>query len=312
MGLNHGGVMAIDFNQRTLSASELMVTWQAYQRLRHEQPELFGLKSTGLASLDFILQGGVEFGQYVLIGGSQKSGKTTLIKHMANAYGEQDVNSIFFSAEMTNMQLGTMFVSGATGIERSRIRGLGLEVEDWEKISEAAPDIGRLSLTFNYGFSTLTDIKNIIMEIESVTGRPIRAIFGDYIHLMEGPGGFNRQEAIAWISRGLKMLSITRELPMAVFFAAQLNRESVKGGLIQATAFLGSGQLERDMDIGMIIHNVKDDIDGKDIPNVKQITVVGSRETAVGECRVNYNGATATLSNQVKIVQGQKESYWYP
>jgi len=161
--------MEIDFNQRTLSSPELMVTWQAYQKLRHEKPELFGLKSTGLASLDFILQGGVEFGQYVLVGGAQKMGKSTLLKHIANAYGEQDVNSIFFTAEMTNMQLGTMFVSGATGIERSRIRGLGLETEDWARISEAADEISKLSLTFNYGFSTLTDIKNIIIETTKET-----------------------------------------------------------------------------------------------------------------------------------------------
>jgi replicative DNA helicase len=304
--------LEIDFNQKTLSSTQLMVVWKAYQRLRHEKPELFGLKSTGLASLDYILQGGVEFGQYVLVGGAQKSGKTTLLKHLAQSYGEQDVNSIFFSAEMTNLQLGTMFISSATQIERSRIRGLGLEVEDWDMIENASENIGKLSLTFNYGFSTLRDMINVINAVESVTGRPIRAVFGDYIHLMEGPKGMNRQEQLAMISRGLKTLSITRELPIAVFFAAQLNRESVKGAVIEATSFLGSGQLERDMDIGMIIHNVKDEIDGKDIPNQKQITIVGSRETGVGECRVSYNGTTASLSNNVKIVEGQKESWWMP
>jgi len=303
--------MEIDLTQRTMSAGQMVLTWKAYQRLRHEKPELFGLKSTGLASLDFILQGGVEFGQYVLVGGAQKGGKTTLLKHIAKTYGEQQVNSIFFSAEMTNMQIGSMFVSGATQIERSRIRALGLNAQDWEKIDAVEEEIRDLSLHFNYGFATIKDIKDVVKEVEKVTERPVRAIFGDYIHLMESKIGGNRQEQIASISRRLKLFSITHHMPVAVFMAAQLNRESVKGTVIEMTSFLGSGQLERDMDIGMIVHAVKDD-DGDDMPHQKQISVVGSRETGIGECRISYNAETATLGDNKKIVSGQKDDYWYP
>ena len=46
----------IDYNQKTLNAAELMTAWKSFQKLRHEHPELFGLKSTGLASLDHIIQ----------------------------------------------------------------------------------------------------------------------------------------------------------------------------------------------------------------------------------------------------------------
>jgi replicative DNA helicase len=129
---------------------------------------------------------------------------------------------------------------------------------------------------------------------------------------MESKQGRTRQEQIASISRRLKLLSISRDWPMAIFMAAQLNRESVKGTVIEMTSFLGSGQLERDMDIGMIIHNIEDD-DGDALPNAKMISVVGSRETDIGECRVSYNGATATLGDHVKIVQDKKKgSYWQP
>lgn len=303
--------MEIDFTERTLDTSRLLLTWKAYQKMRHEKPELFALKSTGLASLDHILQGGVEFGQYVLVGGAQKGGKTTLLKHIAKSYGEQDVNSIFFSAEMTNMQIATMFISGATNIERSRIRAIGLESKDWETIDESIAELEHMPMHFNYGFASVKDMKSVITEVEKITERPVRAVFGDYIHLMEDSTSHSRQEQIAHISRQLKLMSITRKYPMCVFMAAQLNRESVKGTVIEATSFLGSGQLERDMDIGMIIHNVLDEA-GDVVPNQKQITVVGSRETGVGECRVMYNGSTATLSNNIKIIEGQKDDYWMP
>ena len=300
---------------RLLYANELTTEWLAYQRLRYQYPEKFALKRTGLKQLDLILEGGIELGQYVLIGGAQKAGKTTMLLKVAKSFGEQGVNSVIFSAEMSNMQLGTMLFSTISGVERSKIRKLGLEIADWGLLETAAGEIGHLSIAFDYGFSSVRDITKIIPEIEAKTQMPVQAVFGDYIHLMEDPDSRgSRQDEIASISRSLKRMALNAKFggvghdPMAVIFAAQLNREAVKGRLIQATSFLGSGQLERDMDIGLIIHEVEDEINKRPIPNIRKITVVGSRETPVGDCEIMYNGATATLSDKVTVQT--KERYW--
>ena len=62
----------------TVSSKELSSQWIQIQKHKQEHPELYRLKSTGLAALDKILGGGLEPGQFVLVGGAQKSGKTTL------------------------------------------------------------------------------------------------------------------------------------------------------------------------------------------------------------------------------------------
>ena len=300
---------------RLLYADELASEWMDYQMLRYKHPEKFALKRTGLKQLDLILEGGIELGQYVLIGGAQKSGKSTMILKVAKAFGEQLVNSVIFSAEMTNMQLGTMLFSTISGVERSKIRKLGLEIADWAKLESATGEIGRLTVAFDYGFSSVKDITKIIPEIEAKIKMPVHAVFGDYIHLMEDPDSRgSRQDEIASISRSLKRMALNSKFggiehdPIAVIFAAQLNREAVRGHLIQATSFLGSGQLEREMDIGFIIHEVEDEVSKRPLPNIRKITVVGSRETPVGECEVMYNGSTATLSDKVTVLT--KERYW--
>ena len=303
-----------------LYADQMAVVWPEYQRQRHANPEKYALRSTGLRQLDVILAGGIELGQYVLIGGAQKSGKTTLLMKVAKTFGMQRVNSILFSAEMTNMQLGTMLFSTYSGVERTKMRALGLEIADWEKIEVAGKEIEKLTLAFDYGFSTINDIVYIIPEVEAKTGIPVQAIFGDYIHLMEDPTpGNNRMNEIARISRGLKRLSNSlRDKegnfhdPMAVIFAAQLNREAVKAQIIESTSFLGSGQLERDMDIGMIISKMKDDITAtRDHKFLRKVTVVDSRETDVGDCIVAYDGATATISDKINISTNKPTSeHW--
>ena len=109
----------------------------------------------------------------------------------------------------------------------------------------------------------------------------------------------------------IRIYGTRRTAPMAVNFAAQLNRASIRGMNIDANAFLGSGALERDMDWGLIIHDVKDEITSRPKEHKKGITMVGSRETGVGELEVLYNGTTATIADDI-LDQRPEVDYWDP
>jgi replicative DNA helicase len=295
----------------TQSAKVFKQRWLEHQRERHAHPELFKLVSTGLCTLDDALSGGYELGQYVIIGGAQKSGKTTLLLKFMRAAAAQKKRFIFFGAEMTNLQIGSMLFSNMTGIERTKIRKIGLEIQDWTALERVGNEIETWSGYFNYGFSTLKDLNIVIKECEDQLGLPVEIIFGDYIQLMEArevKGG--RANEIEAISRGLKHLTIDRKAPMAAVFNAQLNRQSIRGGLVDANSFLGSGALERDMDLGLIIHEVKDEITGTRVKeHEKEIVIVGSRETGIGTIPVLYNGATATIEDKIEE-QRPEVDYW--
>lgn len=290
----------------TLSSKQLSKIWLAHQRHKHENPDLYGLKSTGIESLDKILGGGIEPGQYVVIGGAQKSGKTTLLSCVAESLSKQGMNVLYLSGEMTTIQMGNIFFSRLSRIDRTRIRAANLDDEDWVRLERAGEKLEKYNIWWNHGFSSVTDISTIVTEMETVHNIEFDAILIDYIQLMEAPeikSAGNRTAELEYISRNLKRRTLMGKKPRIIVVAAQLNRASIRGNLYDANSFLGTGSLERDMDAGMIIKSVTDSITGVEDKHKKEIVVVGSRETEIGSCQVFYNGSIATLEDIDEDIQ---------
>lgn len=291
--------MKINKKVDLITSEELSKEWIAKQKLRHSNPELFGLKSTGLKTLDEILGGGIELGQLVYAGGKEKSGKTTLLTTMAQSFAEQKMNYAMLSAEMTNMQMGNLLFSNIADVERTLIRSIKLETIHWQKIEKAGKKIADFTGYWGYGFSTISDIVAVLDHIEKETNKPVDAVILDYIQLMEVEKvKMNRVQEIEYISRSLKRMSIDRGQPMIVVAATQLNRESIRSKLYDAQAFLGSGALERDMDIGLIVHDIETPLTVSKVKtNKKKITIVGSRETKADSIEVYYDGSKARMAD---------------
>ena len=283
---------------RIQSTADLANDWFALQKLKKDKPELFGLKSTGIRDLDKILDGGVEAGQLVYIGGAPKSGKSTLLKKIAMTYGKAQLNYLFVSGEMTNMQMGTLLYADEASVNRSHIRAIKLSDLEWKRLEQAKEELAKTTGYWTYGLSNLELLTAGIKEVEERSGKPLDAIFIDYIQLMEAKTKGTRVQEIEFISRGLKRISIQNEHPIAVYSASQLNRDSIRSKMVDPQAFLGSGALERDMDIGMIVHTVEDPIAGKPYPNKRRITVVGSRETDIDSTDIYYNGTLARMGDE--------------
>lgn len=284
----------------TISSKQLAQDWLGLQKHKHENPELYGLKSTGIKSLDKILGGGIEPGQYVVVGGAQKSGKTTLLSCMAESFSKQGLNVLYLSGEMTTIQMANLFFARLARIDRTRIRAVNLDQSDWVRLETAASKLEHYNIWWNHGFSSVTDINNIVTEMELLYQVEFDAILIDYIQLMEAPeikSSGNRTSELEYISRNLKRRTNIGAKPKIIVTAAQLNRASIRGNLYDANSFLGTGSLERDMDAGMIIKSVTDPITGVEDKHSKEIVVVGSRETDIGTCRVFYNGSIAELQD---------------
>lgn len=283
-----------------LNSKEMSDEWLAKQRLRHEKPDLFGLKSTGLKTLDKKLGGGIEKGQLVYVGGQEKSGKTTLLTTMANAFGIQALNGVMLSAEMTNLQMGNLLFSNLGNVERTTIRSIQVNALQWDMLDKAGKKIEKLTFHWGYGFSSIEDIDAVLLAVEEKTEKPVEVLILDYLQLMEVENKrMPRTQEIEYISRSLKRRSIARGNPMMIIAATQLNRESIRSKLYDAQSFLGSGAIERDMDIGMIVTNVENPLSvNKIMDNKKKIVIVGSRETEVGEpLEVYYDGSKARMAD---------------
>ncbi|MGB7509761.1 MAG: DnaB-like helicase C-terminal domain-containing protein, partial [Pelodictyon phaeoclathratiforme] len=212
---------------RVVNSEELGDLWLEWQHLRHNNPEMFGLKSTGISKLNQMFGGGIELGQFVVVGGADKSGKSTLLLNIAKAFGEQGVNSLYLSAEMNVLQMGNMLFSRYSCVSRSKMRGLHLTDTDWSILEDSRAKIANLTIAWSDGLSTMENIFAVKDDIEQSTGNAIRAIFIDYFQLMESPSlsKRNRPEELAWLSRKAKSITLTSSTePIAVIAAAQLNR----------------------------------------------------------------------------------------
>lgn len=298
---------------KIVTAKEMSVKWPDYQRKRQNEPEKYRLFSTGLKVLDAKFSGGHELGTYNLIGGAEKDGKTTLLMHIAESYGKQGLNTLFFSNEMWDMQIGSMIFSTFSKVERTKIRALEMDASDWKKIETAAEEIEQLTLTFDFGTFDINNVPDAIRKVEAITGKPVQAIFCDYFHLFEDVGfRGNKVDELSGISKKFKRLTHMDDFLRTVWVAVHINREGVKGHIISASYLLGTGALERDADSVSIIHKVKDPVGTNDewLPNVRAITVTTSRETGIGECRVEFNGATASLSDKIEVVTKPPPRNW--
>lgn len=295
------GAGEVNVANKTLSSNELVDYWLQMQRLRHENPELFALLSTGLHGLDNILGGGIEYGQLFIVGGGQKSGKSTFLIHLAKTWARKGIPFVYYSAEMTNLQIGSMLFSNLSGVERQKIRSISLEDDDWKSLEDVANEIRGYKGYWNSASRSISEISTELDRIENTINQPVKAIFVDYLQLLDTPEikSRSRVEQISSISRGFKRLTTSRSEPMAVVVACQVNRESLRSHLVDANSFLGSGDIERDMDVGIIIHDTIDEITGKPKENKKTITVVGSRETDVGKTQVNFLGGIAQIQDDV-------------
>lgn len=111
----------------------------------------------------------------------------------------------------------------------------------------------------------------------------------DYLQLMHGSGGENRQQEIALISRSLKNLA--RELEVPVIAVSQLNRalEQREDKRPRLGDLRESGALEQDADVVMFIYRDEyynpDKVESK---GIAEVVIAKHRQGAVGKVPMTF------------------------
>src|SRR6266568_156910 len=151
-------------------------------------------------------------------------GKTSFALGIASyAAMEAQTPVLFFSLEMSHVEITQRLLCSEARVDSSRIRNGRLLESDWPKISHA---IGRLAEAPIY----IDDNPNLtVMEVRAKARRlksrlgELGVIIVDYLQLMSGRNrAENRQVEVSEISRGLKILA--RELEVPVIALSQLSR----------------------------------------------------------------------------------------
>lgn len=168
---------------------------------------------------------------------------------------------IFVSLEMSPKQLMARLVYSLARLNRQRVRDGHMTERDWPSLTAAAQQLATSLVTIIDTGETGGSIQKIrskarakVRELRK-NGHANVVFIGDYLQLMtsDGKKAGNREQEVAEVSRGLKMMS--KELQIPVVVLAQINRASVKEKRRPRVSDLReSGSIEQDADnIGLII-----------------------------------------------------------
>jgi len=250
---------------------------------------LIGIPS-GMSNIDRIT-GGWQKSDLIILAARVSQGKSSVASVFAQNAAATGHPVAFFSLEMSESQLTTRYMAGASGYSNVQIRGGRV---DYKKFLAAGEKVAPLPIYID-------DTPNIgIPELRSKTKKlilkyGIEMIVVDYLQLMRGEGQ-SREQEVAYVSRGLK--GIAKEFNIPVIALAQINREvESRADKRPSLAMLReSGSIESDSDIvGMIYRPLVYGIESITIQGPDGKQEVSSKNLIMFDIQKNRNGALCPI-----------------
>jgi replicative DNA helicase len=230
------------------------------QRLYEQEGEVTGVE-TGFEDLDRLTTG-FHKSDLIILAARPAMGKTALsLNAIWHAASERKMPVAIFSLEMSKEQLVQRLISQTTRIPAQALRSGNVKPEDWPKLVRGVADVSRAPIWIDDTAGvTLMEIRAKVRRLASqlnVAGElPLSLVVVDYLQLMVGQGdrAENRQQEIAEISRGLKVLA--RDLDVPVLAVAQLSRavETRHDKRPLLSDLRDSGAIEQDADVVMFLY----------------------------------------------------------
>ena len=269
---------------------------------RIEEIENQGTGLSGLAThftdLDSTLAG-LQDGNLVVIAARPSMGKTSLAINIATNVSKEKKVTAFFSLEMTKEELVQRVLFSEAKVTSGDARKGQLGPEKWSRVVEAASKVNNIPLYFDdASVITITDIRAKSRRLKASKGLDLIVV--DYLQLMQGLSGDNRQQEIAEISRNLKNLA--RELKVPILALSQLNRaaEAREDKRPRLGDLRESGAIEQDADIVMMLY--RDDYynPATERPGVAEVNIVKHRSGSTGKVDLYFSKEYTQFSNYSK------------
>ena len=183
--------------------------------------------STGLSAVDRKING-LNKSDLLLLAARPGMGKTSMALNVALSAAKASGKTVaIFSLEMSKEQLVTRLLANEGLIENTRLATGNLRESDWEKIAQAASVLNQTNIRIDDNpLLTVADMNAKCRRLEN-----LGLVVIDYLQLMTSAGGKgysgeNRQQAVADISRMLKIMA--KELQVPVLCLSQLSRANEK------------------------------------------------------------------------------------
>jgi replicative DNA helicase len=267
---------------------------QELQLLKEHKDGLTGVPS-GFTGLDRMTSGW-QRSDLVIIAARPGMGKTAfVVSALRNAAVDFKVPVAIFSLEMASIQLVNRMISAEAELEGEKIKRGTLAEHEWTQLVHKTNKLTTAPI-----FIDDTPALSVL-ELRAKSRRlraehNVQLIVVDYLQLMRGDQGGNREQEIASISRALK--GIAKELNVPVLALSQLSRGvETRGGdkRPQLSDLRESGSIEQDADIVMFLYRpeyykITVDEEGMPTQGMGEIIIAKHRNGSVGSVKLKFIG----------------------
>ena len=264
------------------------------QERKNHKDGLTGVPS-GFSRLDRVTSGWQK-ADLVIIAARPGMGKTAFcVSALRNAAIDFNIPVAMFSLEMSSLQLVNRLISAEAELESEKIKRGNLAEFEWQQLVHKTTRLSSAPI-----FIDDTPALSIL-ELRAKCRRlkaehNIQLIVVDYLQLMKGEMGGNREQEIASISRALK--GIAKELDVAVIALSQLSRGvETRGGdkRPQLSDLRESGSIEQDADIVMFLYRpeyYKITVDEEGVPTqgLAEVIVAKHRNGSLDTVKLKFIG----------------------
>lgn len=237
---------------------------------------------TGIDELDEVT-GGFDQTDLVLLAARPSMGKTELILNITENLTASGAGALFFSMEMSDIQIAERHVAAAGGISVSRLKSPDkLEDEDWARISSG---IGRMTGRKIW----IVDANNLTVDqIQSIATRHVQQypetalVAIDYLRLIKLQSASRHDLAVGEVSKGLKSLAKTNRRPVVALSQLSRSVESRVNKRPVNADLKDSGEIEADADIIMMLY--RDEVYNPESPavGIAEINITKNRNGPLG------------------------------
>lgn len=261
--------------------------------------------STGFIGLDKITTG-LHEDNLIILAARPAMGKTALALNIAQYIAVKEKKPVaIFSLEMGAESLIERMLASEGMVEGYHLKTGNLSVEEWHRLVHAQGNLYDAPIfvddTAGIRISEIrSKARKLAQEMEG-----LGVIIIDYLQLITGSKGDNRQQVVSEISRELKILA--KDLKVPVIALSQLSRavEQRQEKRPMLSDLRESGSIEQDADIVAFLYRdayyQKEHADSQEANNVTELILEKNRHGSLGTVKLYFHKEYTKFSSVEEV-----------
>jgi replicative DNA helicase len=249
--------------------------------------------TTGLCDLDYLLNGGFQRGQSVVLAGRPGHCKSAVSLHCALTAAQEGFSVLYLSMEMVSSELADRALASVGRIYLGNLLTGKLKEQEWEGVTAASGKFHDMPLhILDRSGLSFFQVATIARRHKRKNGLDLMVI--DYLQLMAGEGE-KRHSQIEEITRGIK--SLAKELNCAIVLLSQLSRKTENSRRPKLSDLRDSSSVEQDADVVLFTHYEENDNPSTEWKGYVDLHVAKNRQGSLGRVGTTYIGHQVRFEN---------------